>query len=116
MKTDTERTRQILQRTAQLKQARQVRRQRITEVGCVAACLALVVCLGMWMPGWVGAPVAVSPASAGGTASMLGQGSAGGYLLVGLLSFLLGSCVTILLYRLRRRSEKKQQTGEHHEL
>ena len=36
--------------------------------------------------------------------------------ILGLLSFLLGSCVTILLYRLRRRSEKKQQTGERHEL
>ena len=105
MRTDTERTQQILQRTAQLKRARQVRRQHLTELGCVAACLALVVCIGAWMPGWVGTPVAVS-ASVGGTASILG----------GLLSFLLGSCVTILLYRLRRRSEKKQQTGEHHEL
>mgnify|MGYP002770460660 FL=1 len=115
MRTDTERTQQILQRTAQLKRARQVRRQHLTELGCAAACLALVVCIGAWMPGWVGTPVAVS-ASVGGTASILGQGSAGGYILVGLLSFLLGSCVTILLYRLRRRSEKKQQTGEHHEL
>ena len=115
MRTDTERTQQILQRTAQLKRARQVRRQRVLELGCAAACLALVVCLGAWMPGWVGTPVAVS-ASAGGTASMLGQGSASGYILVGLLSFLLGSCMTILLYRLRRRREKKQQTGERHEL
>ena len=29
-----------------------------------------------------------------------------GYILVGVLSFLLGSCVTILLYRLRRSSER----------
>mgnify|MGYP007132059599 CR=1 FL=1 len=28
-------------------------------------------------------------------------------ILVGVLSFLLGSCVTILLYRLRRSNEKK---------
>ena len=32
---------------------------------------------------------------------------ADGYILVGVLSFLLGSCVTILLYRLRRSNEKK---------
>lgn len=36
-----------------------------------------------------------------------GERGADGYILVGVLSFLLGSCVTILLYRLRRRSEKK---------
>lgn len=36
-----------------------------------------------------------------------GERGADGYILVGVLSFLLGSCVTILLYRLRRSSEKK---------
>lgn len=42
-----------------------------------------------------------------GTAGMLSERGADGYILVGVLSFLLGSCVTILLYRLRRSSEKK---------
>ncbi len=56
--------------------------------------------------GWAGTSVAlhVSPT---GTAGMLSERGADGYILVGVLSFLLGSCVTILLYRLRRSSEKK---------
>lgn len=88
MKTDAERMALIRQRTAQLQRQ------------------ALVVCLGLAMPGWAGTSVAlhVSPT---GTAGMLSERGADGYILVGVLSFLLGSCVTILLYRLRRSSEKK---------
>ena len=58
------------------------------------------------MPGWAGTSVALHVAPTG-TAGMLSERGADGYILVGVLSFLLGSCVTILLYRLRRSSEKK---------
>lgn len=106
MKTDAERMALIRQRTAQLqRQARTAdAADRCRLYG--AACLVLVVCLGLAMPGWAGTSVAlhVSPT---GTAGMLSERGADGYILVGVLSFLLGSCVTILLYRLRRSSEKK---------
>ena len=83
-----------------------VKIRRAAEIAGLAACLVLVVCLGLAMPGWAGTSVAlhVSPT---GTAGMLSERGADGYILVGVLSFLLGSCVTILLYRLRRSSEKK---------
>ena len=32
-----------------------------------------------------------------------------GYIITGLLAFLLGVCVTILLYRLRRRNERRHR-------
>ena len=73
MKTDAERMALIRQRTAQLQRQAHARQMLLIDAGCMAACLVLVVCLGLAMPG----------------------------------SFLLGSCVTILLYRLRRSSEKK---------
>lgn len=103
MKTDAERMALIRQRTAQLQRQARARQMLLIDAGCMAACLALVVCLGLAMPGWAGTSVAlhVSPT---GTA---GKRGADGYILVGVLSFLLGSCVTILLYRLRRSSEKK---------
>lgn len=106
MKTDAERMALIRQRTAQLQRQACARQMLLIDAGCMAACLVLVVCLGLAMPGWAGTSVAlhVSPA---GTAGMLSERGADGYILVGVLSFLLGSCVTILLYRLRRSSEKK---------
>ena len=102
MKTDAERMALIRQRTAQLQRQARARQMLLID----AACLVLVVCLGLAMPDWAGTSVAlhVSPT---GTAGMLSERGADGYILVGVLSFLLGSCVTILLYRLRRSSEKK---------
>ena len=39
-----------------------------------------------------------------------------GYILMGLLSFLLGVSVTILLYRLRRHNDRKKQEDREDEL
>lgn len=114
MKTDAERTELILKRAAQLQQAERIRRRRIIDAGCIAACLVLVISLGIAMPGWTGTPVSV-PTAPTGTAGMLSERGADGYILVGLLSFLLGCTVTILLYRLRRGSDKKHP-GDHDEL
>ena len=107
MKTDAERMALIRQRTAQLQRQAHARQMLLIDAGCMAACLVLVVCLGLAMPGWAGTSVAlhVSPT---GTAGMLSERGADGYILVGVLSFLLGSCVTILLYRLRRIEESLQ--------
>lgn len=106
MKTDVERMALIRQRTAQLQRQARTRQMLLIDAGCMAVCLALVVCLGLAMPGWAGTSVALHVAPTG-TAGMLSERGADGYILVGVLSFLLGSCVTILLYRLRRSNEKK---------
>lgn len=92
MKTDAERMALIRQRTTQLQRQARARQMLLIDAGCMAACLVLVVCLGLAMPGWAGTSVAlhVSPT---GTAGMLSERGADGYILVGVLSFLLGSCV-----------------------
>lgn len=112
MKTDAERMALIRQRTAQLQRQAHARQMLLIDAGCMAACLALVVCLGLAMPGWAGTSVALHVAPTG-TAGMLSERGADGYILVCVLSFLLGSCVTILLYRLRRSSEKKHTRDDH---
>lgn len=88
MKTDAERMALIRQRTAQLQRQARARQMLLIDAGCMAACLVLVVCLGLAMPGWAGTSVAlhVSPT---GTAGMLSERGADGYILVGVLSFLL---------------------------
>ena len=39
-----------------------------------------------------------------------------GYIVMGLLAFLLGVCVTVLLYRLRRRNERRSREEKEDEL
>ena len=51
MKTDAERMALIRQRTAQLQRQARARQMLLIDAGCMAACLALVVCLGLAMPG-----------------------------------------------------------------
>ena len=68
MKTDAERMALIRQRTAQLQRQARARQMLLIDAGCMAACLVLVVCLGLAMPGWAGTSVAlhVSPTGTAG--------------------------------------------------
>ena len=43
-----------------------------------------------------------------GAASIFGNNSAQGYILMGTICFLLGVCVTVLLYRLHRKNREKK--------
>ena len=47
---------------------------------------------------------------------MIGSHAALGYIVIGLLAFLLGVCVTVLLYRLRRRNERRSREEKEDEL
>lgn len=100
MRTTEERTALIHRRVSALKRERARRR---LEGLCVAACLLLVLGAGVAMPGLT-AGFSTGNANAGSeTASMVAENAALGYILIGLLAFLLGICVTVLLYRLRQR-------------
>ena len=101
MKTDAERMALIRQRTAQLQRQARARQMLLIDAGCMAACLVLVVCLGLAMPGWAGTSVAlhVSPA---GTAGMLSERGADGYILVGVLSSARDRAVHLRLWHLRQ--------------
>ena len=45
-------------------------------------------------------------------ASMYGGGAALGYIVIGLLAFLLGVCVTVLCFRLRQMNREDDQNKE----
>ena len=51
MRTSEERMDLIFQRTEEIQKEQQRKKQRWLEAGCVAACLVLVVSLGLVMPG-----------------------------------------------------------------
>ena len=116
MRTDEERAGLIHKRTAEIKRERQKTKQRTLNLICIAACLILVVGLGSFMPGLAAGIPGGEVHHASGAASLVGSHAALGYILMGLMAFLLGVCVTVLLYRLHRRNERKQRENSDDEL
>ena len=116
MRTNEERAGLIHQRTAEIKRERQKKKQRALDTVCIAACLILVVGIGSFMPGLVVGIPGGEVHHASGAASLVGSHAALGYILMGLMAFLLGVFVTVLLYRLHRRNKRKQQENLDDEL
>ena len=78
----------------------------------VAACLVLLIGASLAMPG-IAASIQTGDYSGFETAaSMYGGGAALGYIVIGLLAFLLGVCVTVLCFRLRQMHREDDQNKE----
>ena len=116
MRTNEERIGLIHKRTAEIKRERQKRKQRALDMICIAACLILIVGIGSFLPDWVVGIPGGEVHHASGAASLVGSHAALGYILMGFMAFLLGVCVTMLLYRLHRRNERKQRENWDDEL
>lgn len=80
------------------------RRGRRLAMASVAACLALIAALALAMPGWNARMAAWSASAPSMTASLFSGSGAAGYLVIGILAFLLGAAVTVLCFRLGKRA------------
>lgn len=109
MRTNEERIRLVHEGAARQRRARTRRRRRAQGAACLSACLLLVACTGALMPALMARSEGGGVTHASGAASLIGDHAALGYILMGLLAFLLGVCVTVLLYRLRRRAEMRRE-------
>ena len=78
----------------------------------MAACLAVIAGVSLSMPDTVSRIEMGTSSGFETAATMLGGSTALGYIVVGLLAFVLGVCVTVLCFRIRRLNEE-EQTGEH---
>ena len=116
MRTNEERAGLIRKRAAEIKRERQRKKRRALDMICMAACLILVVGIGSFMPGLTAGIPGGEVHHASGVASLVGSHAALGYILMGFMAFLLGVCVTMLLYRLHRRNERKQRENWDDEL
>ena len=116
MRTTEERAGLIHKRTAEIKRERQKRKQRALDMLCIAACLILIIGLGSFMPGLTAGNPCGRVHHASGAASLVGSHAALGYILMGLFSFMLGICVTVLLYRLHRINKRARQENPNNEL
>ena len=112
MRSHEERVAETKRRIAKIEREKRLRRDKITMISAVAACLALLIGASLAMPG-IAANIQTGDYSGFETAaSMYGGGAALGYIVIGLLAFLLGVCVTVLCFRIRQLSRENTQDKE----
>ena len=117
MPTIKVRTERILKWAANLKRAAARKRFRLLSAGSLALCLLAIAGVGTQMPGWMAmhADTAGTVRHASGAASLIANHALLGYLLMGLLSFSLGICLTLLLFRIRRHAERQRREDKKHD-
>ena len=111
MRNPEERVAETKRRIAKIEREKRLRRNKITMASAVAACLVLLIGASLAMPG-IAASIQTGDYSGFETAASMGGGAALGYIVIGLLAFLLGVCVTILCFRLRQISREDGQDEE----
>ena len=112
MRSLEERVVEAKRRIAKMERAKRLRRNTITMASAVAACLALLIGASIAMPG-IAASIQISDYSGFETAASIFHGGAAlGYIVIGLLAFLLGVCVTVLCFRIRQLSREDAQDKE----
>ena len=108
MRSNEERVAEVKRRIAEKERQKKLRRSRIAAVSAVAACLVLIVVLSLFMPGIAGQLRPGGYSDYEMAASMFGENAALGYIIIELLAFLLGVCVTILCFRIRLLNREEQ--------
>ena len=112
MRSHEERVVETKRRIAKIEREKRRRRNTVTMASAVAACLALLIGASLAMPG-IAASIRTGDYSGFETAaSMYGGGAALGYIVIGLLAFLLGVCVTVLCFRLHQMNREDDQNKE----
>ena len=112
MRSHEERVAETKRRIAKIEREKQLRRNTVTMASAVAACLALLIGASLAMPG-IAASIRAGDYSGFETAASIFHGCAAlGYIVIGLLAFLLGVCVTVLCFRLRQMNREDGQDRE----
>ena len=108
MRSHEERVAETKRRIAKIEREKRLRRNTITTASAVAACLALLIGASFAMPG-IAAHIQTGNYSGFETAASIFHGGAAlGYIVIGLLAFLLGVCVTVLCFRIRQLNKEEQ--------
>ena len=114
MRSHEERVAETKRRIAKIEREKRLRRNKITMASAVAACLVLLIGASLAMPG-IAASIQTGDYSGFETAASMYGGGALGYIVIGLLAFLLGVCVTVLCFRLRQMNGDDIQDKESEE-
>lgn len=112
MRTFEERIHLIHKRTEELRRKEQKRKMIMIDAACTAACLLAVIGAGAYMPVLMSSVSEVGVNHTSGAASMIGEHAWLGYIMIAILAFFTGMCLTVLLYRLHRRSKETKREEE----
>ena len=112
MRSHEERVAEAKRRIAKIEREKRRRRNTVTMASAVAACLALLIGASLAMPGIAASIQTGDYAGFETAASIFHGGAALGYIVIGLLAFLLGVCVTVLCFRLRQMNREDGQDRE----
>lgn len=115
MRSHEERIAEVKRRIAEKERQRRQRQERIAAVFGVAACLAVIVGVSLFMPDMVNRMEPGISSGFGTAATMLGGSAVLGYIVTGLLAFVLGVCVTIACFRiclLHKNEQSEEQKGD----
>ena len=112
MRSKEERVAAVKRRSKELERERRKRRGRIVRLSAIASCFVLIVTLSLVMPGVVGSFSNNALGYSAMTASIFHASGVLGYIVIGLLAFVMGVCVTVLCYQMRRmeRGENAEET------
>ena len=112
MRSHEERVVETKRRIAAMERKKRLRRNTVTMASTVAACLVLLIGASLAMPG-IAAKIQTGDYYGFETAASIFHGGAAlGYIVIGLLAFLLGVCVTVLCFRLRQMHREDNQNKE----
>lgn len=112
MRNTEERVSAVKQRVMKIEQQKRIRRSRITILSSAAVCILIIIGLASAIPGLTAElPIDIQSYS-DFTASIFNISGSFGYLLIGILAFALGVCLTILCYRLQQRDLDKMKILE----
>ena len=112
MRSHDEQVAETKRRIAKIERDKWLRRNTVTVASAVAACLVLLIGASLAMPG-IAANIQTGNYSGFETAASIFHGGAAlGYIVIGLLAFLLGVCVTVLCFRLRQMNREDGQDEE----
>ena len=112
MRSHEERVTETKRRIAKIEREKRLRRNTLAMASAVAACLVLLIGASFVMHGIAANIQTGDYAGFETAASMYGGGAALGYIVIGLLAFLLGVCVTVLCFRLRQMNREDDQNKE----
>ena len=112
MRSHEERIAEVRRRITEKERQKKRKQRRIVAISCIAACLAVIFGASFVMSGISRQMVPGISSGYETAATILGGGAAPEYIIIGVLSFLLGVCVTILCFRLRQMNRENEQDKE----
>lgn len=107
MRSTSERTAAIEKRTVELRRSQREKKGLVISGLSVLVCLAVIAAAALTIPAGIARQSSMDMGSFSGAAGVFASDGAGGYVLIGFLAFVLGCCVTIFCYRIRRQDQEK---------